>query len=123
MFQAGKHYTRGQIHEVLGGGVMDYLPHQDGQVVCGCFKKATNPNAPDIVLPGQGPNIRRWAEVFREQRDPVPIFIKKAVNEWEYVGDYRVDRWTDEPSEIARHSARSGRHDVTSVLFLKRHDV
>ena len=123
MLQVGKSYTRGEIHRILGGGVMDFLPHQDGQVVCGCFKKETNPNAPDIVLPGRGSGIQHWAEVFRAQTNPIPVFIKRVVNEWEYVGDYRVDRWTDEQSEIAKYSAGTNRNDITSVLFLKRHDV
>ena len=120
MFKLAKVYTRGQIHEVLGGGVMDYLPHKDGQVVCGCFRKDTNPDAPDIILPGRGPSIQYWAEVFRAQRDPVPVFLKRAVNAWEYVGDYRVERSTEDHSEMAKQSARSGRNDVTSVLFLRR---
>jgi hypothetical protein len=107
MLQVGKSYTRGEIHRILGGGVRDYLPHKDGQVVCGCFKKETNPNAPDIVLPGRGTSIQHWAEVFRAQTNPIPVFIKRAVNEWEYVGDYRVDRWTDEQSEIAEYSAET----------------
>ena len=123
MLQVGNTYTRGEIHRILGGGVRDFLPHQDGQVVCGCFKKETNPNAPDIVLPGRGKGIQHWAEVFRAQTNPIPVFIERAVNEWEYVGDYRVDRWTDEQSEIAEYSAETNRNDITSVLFLKRHDV
>ena len=120
--EIGKCYTRGQIHDRLGGGVQDYLPHQDLQVVCGCLKTDTNPNAPDVVLPGKGPSIQRWAKVFRDQRHPVPIFLKQAINAWKYVGDYQVDRWTEDHSEIAAHAKRAARNDVTSVLFLKRHD-
>jgi hypothetical protein len=26
-FVLGRHYTRAQIHERLGGGIQDYLPH------------------------------------------------------------------------------------------------
>ena len=85
MLQVGKSYIRGEIR-ILLGGVMDYLPHQDGQVVYGCFKKETNPNAPDIVPPGRGPGIQHWAKIFRAQINPIPVFIKRAVNEWEYVG-------------------------------------
>jgi hypothetical protein len=121
MFKIGHTYTRQQIRDALGGGLQDYLPHDNGQVVCGCFrKKDTNPDAPDIILPGNGRDIQKWARVFREQNYPVPIFIKKQVNAWMYVGDYHVERWTEDLSEIAKHATKSGRRDITSVLFLKR---
>jgi hypothetical protein len=120
MFEVRRCYTRAQIHDLLGGGIQDYLPHKDGKVVCGCFRKDTNPDAPDVILPGNGPDIQKWARVFREQKYPVPVFIKKESNAWEYVGDYEVEQWTDNASEIARYARSSGRADVTSVLFLKR---
>jgi hypothetical protein len=116
----GHFYTREQIHDLLGGGVQDYLPHKNGRVVCGCFKKDTNPDAPNVVLPGDGPKIQKWAKVFREQNYPVPIFIKKDINKWEYVGDYQVKGWTDKSSDIFHYAKTSGRNDVTSVLFLER---
>jgi hypothetical protein len=70
--------------------VYRYLPHRGGFVVCGCFNPALNPTAPQIVLPGEGPEIERWAEVFADQSQFVPIFLKRDANRWEYVGDYRV---------------------------------
>lgn len=118
MFQLGSFYTREEIHEALGGGVVEYLPHKDGKVVCGCVTTDANPDAPDIILPGRGPEIQHWAEVFRHQAEPVPIFVKRAEKRWEYVGDYRVERWSEDESEIASHSLRSGRSDITSVLVL-----
>jgi hypothetical protein len=121
MFRVGNRYTRQQIHDSLGGGVQDYLPHVNGIVVCGCFRKDTNPNAPNIILPGNGPDIQKWAKVFREQGHAIPVFIKREVNSWEYVGDYAVERWTTDSAEIAKHARPAGRTDVTSVLFLKLH--
>lgn len=120
MLKVGSLYTRDQIHARLGGGLQDYLPHKNGRVVCGCFRTDTNPDAPEVILPGIGPDIQKWARVFRNQKNPIPVFIKKESNGWEYVGDYKVDRWTDDPSEIARYSIRSTGTAATSVLFLRR---
>jgi len=64
-------YSRYQIHEALGGGVQEYLPHKDGAVVCGCFTKEASPDAPEVVLSPAGERIRRWAEVFASQRHEV----------------------------------------------------
>ena len=50
-------YTRAVIHELLGGDLESYLPHINGQVVCGCFKVSANPNAPEEILVGGEENV------------------------------------------------------------------
>lgn len=113
-------YTRGEIHELLGGGTQDYLPHKDGKVVCGCFRKwSEQPDAPDVILAGRGTDIYRWAEVFCDQNYPVPVFVKQESNRWEYVGNYQVDRWSEEPAVIAEQKRRSGREAISRVLYLR----
>jgi hypothetical protein len=119
MFQIGTCYSRQEIHEKIGGGIQDYLPHVNGKVVCGCFRKDTNPGAPDVVLPGRGRDIMRWAAVFREQKYPIPIFIKQRTNEWLYVGNFLVDHWSDDKQVIAVHEPIQRNGSVSSVLFLK----
>lgn len=120
MLEEGHHYTREEIHDLLGGGIQDYLPHKNGQVVAGCFGLHRNPDAPETVLVGRGPQVRRWAGVFCEQGDPVPVFLKDEPSQWRYVGDYKVEGWTDDPADLAEHGKRSGRTNITRVLFLKR---
>jgi hypothetical protein len=53
---------------------------------------------------------------------PVPIFIKRRVNEWEYVGDYKAVRFSTDPVEIAAHHKGSitPLNEVTRVIFLQR---
>lgn len=115
----GKKYDRDQIHKQIGGGVQDYLPHRNGEVICGCFRLDTNPEAPKLVLPGTGPQIEHWAEVFAAQENFVPVVLKRGSKAWEYVGSFRVRRMTEDPSEIQSHAKRAGRSDVTSVLHLE----
>lgn len=64
MLESGKAYSRKQIHDLLGGGTQDYIPHQDGKVVCGCFGRKLNPAAPVVILAGNGPRDYHWAKVF-----------------------------------------------------------
>ena len=123
MLKTGNQYSRKYIHELLGGGIQDYLPHKNGQVVCGCFRKALNPFAPDIVLPGKGLEIMKWAKVFREQTYPIPIFIKLRSNVWEYVGNYKVESWTIDMNVIAKYTEYTGRNTITSVLFLEKTQI
>lgn len=119
-FERGKKYTRKQISAELGGGVQDYLPHADGVVVYGAFSKDINPGAPNVILPGTGPEIERWARVFAEQEWAIPVFIKDASNSWYCMGDFRCVRLEEEPGVIERYAVEAKRDDVTMVLFLER---
>ena len=119
-FQFGEFYSRSEIHDRVGGGVQDYLPHTQGLVVCGCFSTVLNPDAPSIVLPGRGSGIEKWAGVFGQQRWFVPCFMKRGTGQWEHVGNYRVASQSHRPNEIAEHAASTLRDDITSVLHLER---
>ena len=80
-----------------------------------------NPDAPDIILPGFGPVIEKRARQFTSQGGAVPIFIKQAVNWWQYVGMYRVVRQSFDKDEINWHATKAIRmNDVSSILFLRR---
>ena len=119
-FDLGVGYTRTEIHAAVGGGVQDYLPHVAGRVVAGCFNPQLNPDAPDVVLPGFGPEIERWAEVFAQQGFAVPCFLKRATNSWEYVGDFRVRQLSRDAADVARWAAIAERDgDVSMVLQLE----
>jgi hypothetical protein len=92
------------------------------RVVCGCFAREHNPEAPDVVIPGTGEVIERTAKLFCEQEYPVPLFIKRKVNQWEYVGHYKAVRFSTDPQEIAVHHKGSitPLNKVTRVIFLSR---
>jgi hypothetical protein len=123
-FAVGRSYSRKQISEALGGSEVEYLPTHNGRIVCGCFTLEHNPGAPDVIVPGTGKIVEREAELFCQQGDAVPIFVKRRVNEWEYMGDYRVKRYSSDPQEIAANHQGSitPLHEVTRVIFLEKAD-
>ena len=86
------------------------------------FPTEHNPEAPDIIIPGTGKVIEREAKLFCEQDYPVPIFIKRRPNEWQYVGDYKSAHFSTGTAEIASHHKGSitPLNEVTRVIFLKR---
>jgi hypothetical protein len=124
VFVLGQKYRREQIRSILGGSEIDFLPTEKGRVVCGCFTLDHNPEAPEIVIPGTGKVIERTAKIFCGQEYPVPIFIKRRVNEWEYVGHFKAGRFSTEPADIATHHKGSitPLEKVTRVIYLKRAD-
>jgi hypothetical protein len=122
MPEFGQHYTREEIAAELGGGVIEYLPNVNGTIVCACLRLDYNPDAPNIILAGHGPEVQQSAEALCEQRGPIPIFIKRNTNAWEYVGDYKVERFSRESGVIAEQEARSGRigrDGISRVIYMR----
>jgi hypothetical protein len=114
-------YTRQEIAAALCGDEQSYLPHHQGRVVCACLVREFNPDAPAVILPGLGPDIVQWAEVFAGQREFVPVFIKRATHAWQYVGNYHVAQRCQDQDQIARWGEVSNRAgDLSMVLYLER---
>ena len=120
-FTVGWKYSRKEIAATLGGSDIEYLPTVNDRVVCGCFNLEYDPQAPNIILPGTGRVIQREARLFCGQDYPVPIFIKRKVNEWEYVGDYKAKSHSTDPATIAAHHKGSVTplKEITRVIFLQ----
>lgn len=57
MFEAGREYTRDEIHAYCGGSKQSYLPTKNGAVVAACLTHALNPRAPQVILCGRGARI------------------------------------------------------------------
>ncbi|WP_185244662.1 hypothetical protein [Citrifermentans bremense] len=120
MFKEGTKYTRAEINAVLGGSVQSYLPTKGGEVVAACLTDKYNPNAPKVILVGQGPIIESAGKMLGQQLSPIPIFMKRAVNAWEYVGRYKALRYLTIPREMEPYIRASGRSDVVGVLLMEQ---
>jgi hypothetical protein len=118
-FKQGHPYNRAEISNLLGGQTKGFLPMNNGHVVCGCFRRQYNPDAPQILLPGDLGRIIEPAELFCRQTFPVPIFVSESGNDWIYKGDFHVENWTENAVEIALHNKRAGRKDISRVIFLR----
>ena len=118
----GRRYTRIEIAEAVGGGdLRSYLPYKDGRILAACLARRDNPRAPRVILAGSGPGQKKCADILCGQSIPVPNFVKKATNEWEYRGRFRVVKCSEDPEVIRRHRAevRPPRPDVCKVIFLQ----
>lgn len=117
MFKFESEYTRSEIHAAIGGSMQACLLTKDSHVVGVCFVRKKNPEGPKIILVGHGPQKERAAEALAKQAEAVPVFAKKAVDRWEYLGSYKGEKYA--PSPIPQYVESSGRTDVAGVLFLK----
>ena len=122
MLIVGHNYTRNEIAQELGGGTIEFLPSVNGRVVCACLRTDVNPDAPKIILPGHGPQIRESAEALCGQRGPIPVFIRLRASAWEYVGNFEVERFSLDSQEITEqeaHAQRSGEQGISRVIYMK----
>jgi len=89
-FKTGSDYTRDEIHATLGGSTQSYLPTVGGRVVAVCVTPELNPRAPRVILCGQGPRRVAAGAALAKQTEPLPVFLKRAVNSWQFQGTMRV---------------------------------
>jgi hypothetical protein len=117
----GRLYSWTRIVEETGadGSPPFYLLHRGCDVVAGCFTLELNPEAPLVVLAGNGPKISEAADHFCAQLVSIPVFVRSGNEDWLYCGDFRLLRQSTNPEEIRHYSARAKRADVYKILFLE----
>jgi hypothetical protein len=116
MLQIGHSYRRDE----LPGNGHGYLRFHDGRAVCAGLLPNLNPDAPRVILVGEGILREMWARILCTQDSPIEVFLKRMPNCWEYAGKFKVERWSEAVDEIRRHEARARRHDVVRVIYLQK---
>lgn len=121
MFRPGNQYTRREIHEHLGGSVVSCLPTSNGAIVAACLSKKFSPRAPEVVLCGRGARTTPVSALFARQKTAVPVFIKSALNRWQYRGRFNVDQSFSAGDRFEGFIVGSGRSvaSVSYVIILK----
>lgn len=108
--------TRELAQELAGG---DYFIRTANNVVKGlAITLEKNPDAPKTIIVGAGPRISAKAELFFQQQEYVPVYIKQAVNAWRYVGDFKAHDYSTDPEVIAQHRKHRSLASIAGILFL-----
>ena len=121
-FVVARTYTRREIHNALGGSMQAYLPTVQQRVVCGCFKPTPryNPDAPEKVTIGRVED-RAEPRLVAQQTDPIPVFLFRESNAWEYMGRYRCTGLsTDQQLLLREMEANPARGVIAGVLYFER---
>jgi hypothetical protein len=95
-----------------------FLPEKNGRIVCACLRAHLNPSAPWEILVGKAAAHIRKAELLAREPVPIPIFIKLAVDQWEYWGLFRFERCEKNPDKIRGLLPKNRLADTSMVLFL-----
>ncbi|WP_027716497.1 hypothetical protein [Desulfuromonas sp. TF] len=110
--------TRKELADAVGAGGDSCLLHKNSVVVAIALNPDKNPDSPHVLLVGKGPHKERYARSFLDSAASVPTFIKKAADQWQYMGMFRGISLDHSPASIKAHAAKSGRRDIWGVLSL-----
>ena len=118
----GDIFTRKNISKLLGGSEVPFAPTKNGIVTCLCLDPERNPKAPEAVLPGTGRDIERMKDQVIEQKGPFPTFLKRKVNEWEFVGYFYVTGYSIDSQMIDNYykDCKTPRDQVTAIIWMKQ---
>lgn len=120
-FVVGEEYPLAVIQEAFGGDNMSYLPATGGRIVCGRFTTVMNPNAPERVLVGDRPRVKRKAELLAQQGGTLPVFMKQGPNRWRYHGVMQVVGYETDGRIIESEARAAGRAgEIAGVLVLRQ---
>ncbi len=110
--------TTKQLAALLAGGD-DYIRTKKNEVRGLALRRDMNPDVPEAVVFGKGPRIEARAKLFLESGKAVPAYVKRKVNSWQYLGQYRATAIRDDLNTIRQYGATRKPGTVAGVLFLE----
>ncbi len=113
----GKLYSPREQYEMHGGNTQRCAPNKNGRVLLLRVKPSSNPDAPRII-DWEGSNDP-WVRTIQEQDGTLPVYVFRRVNEWEYMGQFRVAHVATDAQTLSRRSRAVGR-TISYAIYLER---
>lgn len=111
-----------QLAELLAGGD-NYIRTKDNIVKVLALKRKLNPDAPEVVVFGKGPEVVRRAKLFLLSDTAVPAYMKRRVDCWQYLGQYRAIDIRTDPGGLKYFGRTRPPGTVAGALVLERTDA
>ena len=112
-----KYYTADEVKAKTAGGD-SYIRTRNNVVRGLAITLDKNPQAPKIIIVGDGVRIKENAELFKGTLTAVKTFIKHDTNKWEYVGKYKVEKYSKSSEIIEKYRRHRAAGKVTGIIFL-----
>ncbi len=115
----GNLYDMKQQSKMHGGAQQQCAPTKDGDVTLLRLTPEHDPDAPHIVdwESSHDPKVRQIQE--QTQQKPLPVYVFRRPNAWEYMGRFRVARVATDAATLAERRKRTG-HKVSYAIHLER---
>ncbi len=109
--------TTEQLAQTLAGGD-SYIRTKNGKVKGLAVNTFKNPEAPDVIIIGTGPRKIANAKLLLDTQEYVPVYVKQGVNAWKYLGEYKSDRYSQEPEVIEQFRKNRDVAKIDGIMFL-----
>jgi hypothetical protein len=80
--------------------------------------KRDNPSAPWEILVGKEESHIRQAELLARESSPIPVFVKEAVDQWEYWGNFQFERYEKDQDRIRPMLPENRVENTSMVVYL-----
>lgn len=114
-----KYFTAEEVKVKTAGGD-SYIRTRNNVVRGLAITLDKNPQAPNVIIVGDGLRIKENAELFKGTLSPVKTFIKHDTNKWEYVGRYKVKKYSKSTEIIEEYRKHRPANKVTGIMFLEK---
>lgn len=112
-------FTTRELAERTAGGDA-YIRVKAGEVKGLALRLDRNPQAPSIVIVGDGPKIKANAELFMGSGTAAPVYIKEHTNQWRFDGQFRAVAYKRDAETIATYGEGREPKSIAGILFLER---
>ena len=92
---------------------------KEGRVLLLRLTPGNNPDSPHIVDWGsfRDPKVRQIQE--QTQQKPLPVYVRRRPNEWEYMGRFRITHVATDTKTLAKREAKTN-DKVSYAIYLER---
>lgn len=117
--KVGEFYTAEEVANKTAGN--DSYIRTKNNVVRGlAITLDKNPEAPNVIIVGDGVMIKKNADLLRNTLYPVKTFLKHDTNKWKYVGRYKVIKYSKSSDIIEKNRKHREAKRITGILFLEK---
>jgi hypothetical protein len=110
------------LREIGAANVPPYYllrPRGGRTIVAAALDIGTNTRAPYEIWAGNGPQIKRWADVLDRQTQLLAVFVREMDGQHYYRGTFKRVASTTDEREIALRGMQAKRNDIYKILFLE----
>ncbi len=115
----GDLYSPQDQSDMHGGNLQQCAPMKEGRVLLLRLRPDHDPDAPHIV-DWEQPNDERVQLIEEQtQQKPLPVYVRRRANGWEYMGQFRVAHVATEATTRREREVKAG-HIVSYAIHLER---
>ena len=113
-------FTKKEVDKKTAGGI-SYIRTKGNQIMGLAVNKKKNPKAPNIItVSNKGDQIIKKAELLANCNHSFPVYLKLGDNQWMYKGNFIVNRYSHDSTDIQEYHGKRTVEKIHGILFLEK---